>query len=862
MSEDIVLDDLKQQESSVYSVVKKNEYELPDYSSVRVTKQSQPPVLPVKKSNYQKVWSAPMIAIIVLQCLIMVLLMITLCMCGFIMSTKDSSCDLTSGNLQNVVQLSCIPNFAEWSDLFDKLSNSTSVTPNFDEWADGIAKRVYDKVENNTTSFPNFTEWADGVAQNVIHKIEDNTPSFPNLTEWADGVAQNVIHKIEGNTPSFPNLTEWADGVAQNVIHKIEGNTPSFPNFTEWADGMAQNVIHKIEGNTPSFPNLTEWADGVAQNVIHKIEGNTPSFPNFTEWADGMAQNVIHKIEDNTPSFPNLTEWADGVAQNVIHKIEGNIPSFPNFTEWADGVAQNVIHKIEGNTPSFPNLTEWADGVAQNVIHKIEGNTPSFPNFTEWADGVAQNVIHKIEGNTPSFPNFTEWADGVAQNVIHKIEGNIPSFPNFTEWADGVAQNVIHKIEGNTPSFPNFTEWADGVAQNVIHKIEGNTSSFPNFTEWADGVAQNVIHKIEGNTSSFPNFTEWADGVAQNVIHKIEGNTPNFPNFTEWADGVAQNVIHKIEGNTKDDLIEKLNGISVMLSNVHETSSSMASVVNDLLLGIEELLLLYNSSFNVLAQSCVEIKDRRFDSPSGMYLLKNPNNGSTYDAYCNMEELCRSGGGWTRLAYLNMSDATQNCPFGFRLYQSGGVRACGRPVTNSGSCVSVQFPSNGISYSEVCGRVVGYQYGSPDAVFDGHGYNHNNLNGDYVDGVSITRGSPRQHVWTLIAGYTQLENRAFSCPCFTGNYQQIQTFIGSHSFCESGNPAKISTSVLYPSDPLWDGQGCGFNETACCSVPGLPWFHRDYGNTTTTDYLELRVCGDEGTGNEDVPVGYYEIYVK
>ena len=614
MSENIVLDDLKQQESSVYSVVKENEYELADYSSVRVTKQSQPPVSPVKKSNYQKVWSAPMIAIIVLQCLIMVLLMVILCMCGLIMSTKDSSCDLTSGNSKNIVQLSWLPNSTEWSDLLDKLSNNTSATPNFDEWADGIAKRVYDK---------------------------------------------------------------------------------------------------------------------------------------------------------------------------------------------------------------------------------IEANTPSFPNFTEWADSVAQNVIHKIEGNTPSFPNFTEWADGVAQNLIHKIDGNTPSFPNFTEWADGVAQNVIHKIEGNTPNFPNFTEWADGVAQNVIHKIEGNTSSFPN-------------------------FTEWADGLAQNVIHKIEGNTPNFPNFTEWADGVAQNVIHKIEGNTKDDLIEKLNGISVMLSNVHETSSSMASVVNVLLLGIEELLLLYNSSFNVLARSCVEIKDRRFDSPSGMYLLKNPNNGSTYNAYCNMDELCGSGGGWTRLAYLDMSDATQNCPFGFRLYQSGGVRACGRPVTNSGSCVSVQFPSNGISYSEVCGRVVGYQYASPDAVHSGFTPNHNNLNGDYIDGVSITRGSPRQHVWSLIAGVTQLKSEAsryFSCPCFSGSVQRIQSFIGSHSFCESGNPAEISTSALYTADPLWDGQGCGSDETACCSVPGLPWFHRDYGNTTTTDYLELRVCGDEGTGNEDVPVGYYEIYV-
>ena len=49
---------------------------------------------------------------------------------------------------------------------------------------------------------------------------------------------------------------------------------------------------------------------------------------------------------------------------------------------------------------------------------------------------------------------------------------------------------------------------------------------------------------------------------------------------------------------------------------------------------------------------------------------------------------------------------------------------------------------------------------------------------------------------------------------------------------------------------------------SCCSAPGLPWFHRDYGNVTTTDYIELRVCGNEPTSNEDVPVSFYEIYVK
>ena len=62
--------------------------------------------------------------------------------------------------------------------------------------------------------------------------------------------------------------------------------------------------------------------------------------------------------------------------------------------------------------------------------------------------------------------------------------------------------------------------------------------------------------------------------------------------------------------------------------------------------------------------------------------------------------------------------------------------------------------------------------------------------------------------------------------------------------------------ILYTKDPLWDGKGCGTHETICCSVPGLPWFHRDYGNVTTTDYIELRVCADQTTAYEDVPVKY------
>ena len=57
--------------------------------------------------------------------------------------------------------------------------------------------------------------------------------------------------------------------------------------------------------------------------------------------------------------------------------------------------------------------------------------------------------------------------------------------------------------------------------------------------------------------------------------------------------------------------------------------------------------------------------------------------------------------------------------------------------------------------------------------------------------------------------------------------------------------------VLYSNDPLWDGQGCNGLERPCCDPPNLPWFCKELPQSTT-DYLEVRICGDHS--DEDTPV--------
>lgn len=105
-----------------------------------------------------------------------------------------------------------------------------------------------------------------------------------------------------------------------------------------------------------------------------------------------------------------------------------------------------------------------------------------------------------------------------------------------------------------------------------------------------------------------------------------------------------------------------------------------------------------NSCSNLtFSSSCYDIFTNYPDSTSGYYNIELTN-GSTINVYCDMEGVnCDGEGGWMRLAYLNMSDPTEQCPSGFRLYEESDIRACGRQ--SGPGCQSVIFPSYSISYS-------------------------------------------------------------------------------------------------------------------------------------------------------------------
>ena len=120
---------------------------------------------------------------------------------------------------------------------------------------------------------------------------------------------------------------------------------------------------------------------------------------------------------------------------------------------------------------------------------------------------------------------------------------------------------------------------------------------------------------------------------------------------------------------------------------------------------------------------------------------------------------------------------------------------------------------------------------------------NSSLEESYVDGVSLTHGAAgeRQHIWTFAAGLSEgmIYSDEFKCPHDFDS--ESPPYVNGDYFCESGNNNDSSVDyVFFGSDPLWDGEGCGFNTTSC-QFNNPPYFSKILPAPTTDD-IELRLC--------------------
>ena len=106
-----------------------------------------------------------------------------------------------------------------------------------------------------------------------------------------------------------------------------------------------------------------------------------------------------------------------------------------------------------------------------------------------------------------------------------------------------------------------------------------------------------------------------------------------------------------------------------------------------------------------------------------------------------------------KVTSIDMSNLGSSCPSGLKTLTSP-KRLCGMNTDVAG-CSSAHLDVQGVEYSRVCGKITGYQQKTPDAFLAYYKNRALTIDQTYVDGISLTHGRPRNHIWTFATHFTR-----------------------------------------------------------------------------------------------------------
>ncbi len=406
--------------------------------------------------------------------------------------------------------------------------------------------------------------------------------------------------------------------------------------------------------------------------------------------------------------------------------------------------------------------------------------------------------------------------------------------------------DAIYEDIKDANSLPTFDMDENKCYGSVSHKSESRKPSKNNFWK-ARKVTITCIAVGFSVVVIFGSLCGYA-ALSLEIVSMYESqqniSSTLYNSHSEWMQEIRNQIL-----NLRDEFQNQTLSLRVEFQN--QILNSREEFQNQILILREEF---QNST--IIESSCSALPSY---SPSGYYWIRTSHGSTAVRVYCDMTRSCGNiTGGWMRVAELDMTNSSHQCPSGLReqVYNNTNIRTCVRDADPAG-CSSVVFSFSNVPYSMICGRIQAYQYNSTNA-FRGRFKNTSvTIDSPYVDGVSLTRGNPREHIWTFAAALDESGTSTSStCSC---NYTEPRSpeFVGTDYFCDTGTDYYDQSrgNQFYSHRPLWDGASCAHQ---CCSFNNPPWFFKQL--QLSADDIEMRVCRDQE--DEDVAIQMVEIYVQ
>ena len=381
--------------------------------------------------------------------------------------------------------------------------------------------------------------------------------------------------------------------------------------------------------------------------------------------------------------------------------------------------------------------------------------------------------------------------------------------------------SVIKKSE---LSQNNFKQKLSLLQMDIHSFIENTISSVASMNNSTSKNIQNLSKEINLTQNKVLNLEENVSPIETN-LKALESN------FSQRLTVTVNDYYAEVEG-IKNEINENI-------TNASKTSLTMIINFSDKLASEIQTYHTFNS--------CEDVSNFSIQLPSGMYNIRA---GNSSDEYCSttIAFSCHGiRGRWRRIAYLSNDTSPVECPMGFEILNDPNVPAVCKRNPTGARCSSITYSTNGNSYSQVCGTIHGSYFGNPDG-FVSHSSirpippaTKTPLNGNYVDGISLTHGMKEHHIWTLSATIKPTGE----CPSVCDKNKP--TYVGMDYSCDVVDECKINCSPRQ----IWGSDQCIGNNT----------FYKNLMQPTSDD-IEMRVCADQAAkADEDIFLSFVELYI-
>ena len=673
-----------------------------------------------------------------------------------------------------------------------------------------------------------------------------------NLNSSMDGLSQLLFQVIDNQTQQVASsLLQQVNSSLELLSQQLLQDISAIDSRTQQINSSQQMLSQQLLQDISAIDSRTQQINSSQQMLSEQLLQDISAIDSRTQQINTSQQIISQQLLQDISAIDSRTQQINSSQQMLSQQLLEDVLAIDIRIQQISSSQQMTSEQLLQDISVIDSRTQQLNSSQQILSQQLLEDVTVIGSRIEQVNSSQQMISEELLQDISAIDSRIEQVNSSQQMISEELLQDISAIDSRIEQVNSSQQMISEQLLQDISAIDSRIEQVNSSQQMISEQLLQDISAIDSRIEQVNSSQQMISEQLLQDISAIDSRIEQVNSSQQITSEQLFQEVTAIDSQTQQINSSQQMFSQQL-----------LQDIMAIDSRVEQINISLSQQVNDVQTQAQETvdgLETLGELQTFPASSCAAILD---SLPSGYYYVR-ASNGSAVLVYCDMTLTCGGvTGGWQRVVDLDFNSSNDSCPDGFREEIDSDLRTCVKGSDSDTGCISTEYSTSDVPYSSVCGKIIAYQVGTPEAFARLIVISSLGISSQYLDGISLTRGNPREHIWSFAVGVTEDRTDRFGCPCNVGSTVSttvMNTFIGSNYFCDSAANT-ISSGTRYLDNPLFDGVGCS-GANACCSFNNPPWFYRQLPQSTSDD-IELRSCRDEGGTTESVLIQSITLYAR